>query len=278
MEELTTQGAELIRVTQLPVIEERLRGLKEAVDAETAEAKSLVCTEETIQTVKAKRAELRKLFDALEVQRKAVKSAVLAPYEQFEATYKECVSDAFKDADAALKAKIDDTEREIKNRCEAGLRDYFDELRAAYGLNWLEFEDSGVRVDMTSARRQTPKKLREQLMGFVAGAARDVDAIAGMENADEILAEYKTVHDLARAVGTVNDRHRRMEEEKAAREARAARRAAQAEAARKAETLAPPTVQPEPEPALTVTFTVTDTKSRLIALREWMRANRYDYK
>ena len=105
---------ELIKVVQLPVIEEQLRSMKEAVDKRVEEALSLVCTEETIQTVKSARAELNKEFQALEEQRKEVKKAVLGPYERFEAVYKECVSDAFKTADAALKGKVEATEREIK--------------------------------------------------------------------------------------------------------------------------------------------------------------------
>lgn len=106
---------ELIKVVQLPVIEEQLRSMKEAVDKRVEEALSLVCTEETIQTVKSARAELNKEFQALEEQRKEVKKAVLGPYERFEAVYKECVSDAFKTADAALKGKVEATEREINS-------------------------------------------------------------------------------------------------------------------------------------------------------------------
>lgn len=274
--------AELIRVEQLPIIKEQLRSLKDWVEAETAEAVSLVCTEDTIQAVKAKRSELRRQFDALEDRRKAVKAAIMDPYEQFEAVYRECVSDAFTAADAALKAKIDDTEREIKRRCEADLRRYFDELCAAKGaeVEWLKFEQTGVRVDMASAKQKTPKKLREQLANFVDRVARDVDAISVMEYADEIFAEYQTTLDFPGAVGAVNERHRRMEEERAAREARAAQKEAEAQAVRKVEALAPPTVkaQEEPELMLTVAFTITDTRDRLIALREWLKANHYNYK
>lgn len=87
---------ELIRVAQLPVIEERLRAMKETVDKRVGEALALVCNEETVQAVKAVRADLNKEFQVLEEQRKAAKKAVLGPYEQFEAVYKECVSDAFR--------------------------------------------------------------------------------------------------------------------------------------------------------------------------------------
>ena len=100
---------ELIKVVQLPVIEEQLRSMKETVDKRVEEALSLVCTEETIQTVISARAELNKEFQELEEQRKEVKKAVLSPYERFETVYKECVSDAFKRADAALKSKVDAT-------------------------------------------------------------------------------------------------------------------------------------------------------------------------
>ena len=81
----------LIRVTQLPVIEEQLRALKASIDQKVNDALSLACTHDTIQAVKSTRAELNKEFSSLEDQRKAVKKAVLGPYEQFESVYKECV-------------------------------------------------------------------------------------------------------------------------------------------------------------------------------------------
>lgn len=271
----------LIRVTQLPQIEERLRDFKEAVIQRTEEAKSLICTEETISAVKKYRSDLRKDFDELEAQRKQVKAAIFAPYERFEAVYKKCVADAFKAADAALKGKIDETEGEIKKRCEDGLREYFDELCAANGLDWLTFERSGVRVDMASAKQKTPKKLREQLKAFVERVAKDVDAISkgeaigGENNIAEMLSEYKRSLDFSMAYATVWERHLRIEAEKDAIQDRESFKALEAEAVRKVEAVAPPM---EVQPPMTVTFTVTDTRERLIALREWMKANGYQYK
>ncbi len=256
----------LIRVKQLPQIEERLRDFKEAVLQRTEEARSLICTEETIAAVKRYRSDLRKAFDELEDQRKQVKAAIFAPYNSFEVVYKECVADAFKSADADLKRKIDDTENAIKGRCEAELREYFDELCAAHGLDWLTFERAGVRVDMASARQKTPTKLREQLKGFVDSVDMDCEAIANTLYADEVMTEYKRCLRYSEAVAAVQARHQRMEQERAALEARAAQRATEAEVVRKVETIVPPTVQPE---KLTTTFTVTDTRERLVALREW---------
>lgn len=264
---------ELIRVTQLPIIEERLKALKADVDGQVSEALSLVCTEETIQAVKGKRTELRKQFDALEEQRKAVKAAVLGPYNQFEAVYKECVSDAFKSADMALKGKIDDVEADIKKRCEDGLREYFDELCAANHLDWLRYEQSGIQVDMASAKQKTPKKLREALAQFVAKVNSDVEQISTMEDAEEILMEYKRTLDAMGAIGTVSDRHRRIEAEKAERERREAQRAAEAEATRKVEAVAPPVVVEPPkeeERVFKCSFTVWATKERLKKLKDFL--------
>ena len=191
---------ELIKVVQLPVIEEQLRSMKEAVDKRVEEALSLVCTEETIQTVKSARAELNKEFQALEEQRKEVKKAVLGPYERFEAVYKECVSDAFKTADAALKGKVEATEREIKQRCEDGLREYFAELCAAERVDFARYEQAGIVVDMASAKQKTPKKLREKLADFVAGIARNMELISGMDDAEEIMVEFKRSLDAPAAI------------------------------------------------------------------------------
>lgn len=266
---------DLIRVAQLPVIEEQLRSVKSAVDARVMEALAMECTEDTVQTVKAERAELRKQFDDLEERRKAVKAAVMGPYNQFEAVYKECISDAFKGADASLKRKIDDVEGEIKRRCEDDLRAYFDELCLAHHIGFLRFEQAGVKVGIADAKQKTPKKLREQLVQFVARAASDVDRIADMDDAEEIMVEYQKSLNLADAIGTVLDRHRRIQAQREAAQARESIKAAEAEAVRKVDAVAPPVEAPkeataEPQKQFRCTFTVTATKPQLKRLKEFL--------
>lgn len=263
---------ELIRVTQLPVIEEHLRSMKEAVDKRVGEALSMVCTEETVQSVKGLRACLNKEFQTLEEQRKEVKKAVLGPYEQFEAVYKECIGDAYKRADAALKGKVDDTEREIKRRCEEGLREYFAELCAAERVDFVRYEQAGIVVDMASAKQKTPKKLREKLTDFVAGITRSVELISGMDDAEEVLVEYKRTLDMPQSIATVQERHRRIEAEKEAQALRAAQRAREAEAVAKVEAAAPPAIAPpiEQEKTYRCSFSVVATKAQLKKLKDFM--------
>lgn len=268
---------ELIRVVQLPVIEEQLRAMKEQVDQKVADALSLICTDETLSTVKEVRASLNKDFKALEEQRKAVKKAVMGPYEAFEKVYKECVSDAFNHADYELKAKIADVENAIKGACEEEMRTYFSELAAAEHVEWLKYEWAGIKVDMASARQKSHAKLREQIAAFVVRVSQDVTTISGMEDAEEIMAEYRQCLDLGRALGTVQERHQRIEDERRAAEERRAAMEAQQAAVEKVDAAAPhtafepPVAAPvEPEKVYKCSFTVRATKTQLRKLKEFM--------
>ena len=107
---------ELIVVKQLPIIQEQLKQLSEEIDEKVANAKSLVCTEETVKEVKQVRADLNKEFKDLENQRKLVKEQVLEPYMQFEEVYKQYVSDKYKEADIELKNKVESVENELKSK------------------------------------------------------------------------------------------------------------------------------------------------------------------
>ncbi len=264
---------EMIRVVQLPVIEEQLRALKEDVCQRANDALALACTPETIQEVKKARTELRKELEDMEARRKEVKKAVLGPYEAFEAVYRECVSGPFTTADAALKKKIDDVETVIKQECEDVLREYFAELCAVNGLDWLTYDRAGIRIDMASAKQKTPKKLREQLASFVSGVAKDVDTIASMEDAEELLAEYKQCLNLSDAIRSVDDRHRRIEAEKERLSQYTAARDEQKEVVKKVDALTPPVaVEPprEAEQEYRCTFTVYATKDKLKGLKQYM--------
>lgn len=232
----------LIVVKQLPIIEEQLRTLKERWEQRALDAESMVCTLDTVQAVKEFRAEMRKEFEEAEALRKAAKKAVMEPYDRLEEVYKECVTAPFQKADQVLSGKVSEVESDIKSRCEGELRDYFDELCAVHHLEWLTYEQSGIKVDMASAKAKTPKKLREQLAAFTAGVAECVDWLSTLENAGEIMAEYQKTLDAAGAIRAVKERHQRIEKAKAFQESRNTIRAQEETTVRRVEALAPPVV------------------------------------
>ena len=270
----------LMKVTQLPVIEEHLRSRKEQTEQRVAEAMSLVCTDETLTSVKNIRAEMNREFADAETQRKAIKAAIMEKYDSFESVYRECIADPYKRADADLKAKIDATESEIKSRCEEMLLGYFRVLCAVYEIDFLSFGQTGVKVDMASARAKTPKKLMEQIKLKVDGVAQDMKTIGTMgENAPEIMVEYKNNLDLSLAISVVNERHRRAEEEREAVKRHTVSPAARAagDTVAAAPQVVPKRVEQAAVERLTVSFRVTDTRERLRLLKQFLVSNGYQY-
>ena len=263
----------LIEVRQLPIIAERLRLVKDHVEAMTKEAASLVCTAETVQQVKNTRADLRKQFDELETQRKQVKAAVMGPYEAFLKVYKECISDAFEAADEKLKKQIDGFESELKAGCEERLREYFAELIHVHGVEFLTFDKAmqlgKLKIGMADAQAKTPKKLMDGLASIVADVAVGIDRISQMDDAAEIAAEYKKSFDIGQAVTAVQTRKKEIAAEKEAAEIRKAEEARTAQAVAKVDMIAPP-VQKEPEKIYTIKFTVKCTKAQGLKLKSYL--------
>lgn len=240
-----------ITVTQLPIIEERLRDVKAAVEAAVSDAKSLVATADTIQAVKARRAELNKQFDTLDAQRKAVKEKVLAPYSQFEAVYKECIATPFKEADAALKATVDGFEGELKREALEKLKAFYEELCASEQIDWLPFEKalrlSGVKISLADTRTRKPNKAIDAMAVFISKVAIGMEQIRKMEDSAEILVEYQKTLDVGAAVAAIQDRKRQIKEAAEAEEQRKADEAKRQEMLAQVEAMRPVAVAP-PEP------------------------------
>ena len=151
-----SEQLQVINLKQLPIIEERLRDVKAKIEQRTSAVMALAVTEETRTDVKKIRTEVRKELEGYEAQRMAVKKAIMTPYEQFEAVYKECVSNPYKAADEALGKKIADVEVGIKQQKEDDVRAFFNELTSGFGLDWLKFEQMNLKVTLTC----TPKAMK----------------------------------------------------------------------------------------------------------------------
>ena len=278
----------LIVIKQLPIIEERLHSMKAEIEKAVGNAMSLAVTEDTVKQVKKVRADLNAKFKELEDQRKAVKNQILAPYNDFEAVYAECVTNVFSPADKKLKEKIDSVEDGIKEKKTESLRSYFEEYRQSLGIDpdVANFESCGIKPNLSS----TDKALRTQAQMFLDIVKQDIDTINGMENAAEILAEYRKTRRLAESIQTVNDRHARIEEEKRRMELmqqeEAKRKEAEAKVIEAAKEAAPPVesapeqvkpAEPETPDLPFVEFRVYGTIEQLKALKKFMIDGGYKY-
>lgn len=273
---------EIIKVTQLPIIVEQLHEVKAEVTAKVEQALSLVCTEDTIKDVKKVRSELNKELKDYEDRRKAVKTAIMKPYNDFEEIYKDCISKTYKKADTELKNKIDSVENELKAQKTSEVKAYFDEYLQSKGIDFVTFESTHINVTLSASM----KSLKEQAKAFIDKTSDDLALIDTQEHKDEILYEYKASLNVSNAITTVANRYKAIEEAKAREEERKAREQAEAEAAAKVESVveavAPPTVEPiappvEEEKTYTTKFIVRGTMPQLKALKEFLNNGGYDY-
>lgn len=231
--ELTTTAPampeSLIVVQQLPIIKEQLHSIKAQAQQSVDEALALACTEESLKVVKERRAALNRDRKDLDARRMAVKKQIMQPFEDFDAVYKECVTDVYGPADEKLKAKIADVEDGLRADKEKKVAAYFSELVKAAGVEWVSYSDVGIAVTMTASL----KSLKTKVKDYVDKVSADVGCINGMENAPEIMAEYKQCRNLAVSINSVSQRKDRIAREEAERKQRleAQLRAQEAEAA-----------------------------------------------
>ena len=274
---------DLIIVRQLPQIEEHLKDLSTEIDEKVENAKSLVCTEESVKIIKQVRADLNKEFKELEVQRKTVKEQILTPYMQFEEVYKTYISEKYKSADINLKQKIDSTENELKRQKEQEIRDYFEEYKTANNIDFITFEQAKISVTLSASK----KSLKEQAKLFINKIADDLKLIETQECKEEILVEYKQSLNVSRAIQDVANRHKLLEEEKRKKEERKItityneeHELTRESNERLEQIFNKPLEQPQivkQEEILTLTFRVRGTRSKLKELKKFLEDGGYDY-
>lgn len=201
---------DLIVVKQLPVIEEQLKTIKVGIEEKVAGVLALECTEGTVKAIKVLRADLTKDFKELEERRKFVKDKILEPYNAFEAIYKECVTEIFKNADTELKRRIDEVELDLKAKKSVEIENYFEEYRISKNIDFVTFAMSNVNVTLSAS----VKSLKEQATAFIDRICDDLKLIDTQEHKEEILVEYKKSLNVSSAITSVSERHKAIEAER----------------------------------------------------------------
>lgn len=274
---------DLIIIKQLPQIEEHLKELSTEIDKKVKNAKSLICTEESVKTIKQVRADLNKEFKELETQRKNVKEQILAPYMQFEEVYKTYISEKYKSADIDLKQKIESTENELKRQKEQEIKDYFEEYKTANEIDFVNYEQAKINVTLTASK----KSLKEQVKMFIDKIRDDLQLIKIQECKEEILVEYKQNLNVSKSIQDVANRHKLLEEEKKKQEehkitivSNQNNEITQKSYEQLESVFNKPLEQPKKEKTeeiLTLKFTVRGTRTKLRELKQFLESGGYDY-
>lgn len=215
----------LIVIETLPVITEQLHSIKPVIEKKVSNVLALDCNASTVKAIKVLRTDLRADFENLEKRRKFVKSKVMEPYEEFNKVYKDCVTTIFEDADAQLKARIDEVDEIRKAEKRTEVETFFNEYLQSQNIDFVTFNDANINVTLNSSK----KGLLEQAKAYIDRISDDLKLIDTQEYKEEILVEYKKSLNVSSAITTVCDRHKAIEAEKVKKE-----QAEQAEAERQA--------------------------------------------
>ena len=268
---------DIISINELSVTEINLKRISVEHKDQLENALKMACTEETKKAVKAYRAELNKLYGELENERKAVTAEYEKPLKEFKIMYDIYIAKPFKEADQALKQKIDEVETVQKDVKREAVESYAKELIQAYALDWLEVSRIMPSVTLSASEKSLKKAVKDAADKIKS----EVDCINATSDNAELMAEYMECLNLAQAKLTVVERQHAIEQAEKAKTAYSQQEEIDREAEKRVEQLSPPTTAEEEKPEekkYTMTFTVSGTMEQLKALKAFMIENNIEFK
>lgn len=267
---------EVLSIVNLQQTEQTLKEISERCKDRLKLAESMACTEETKQAAKKLRAELNKEFSEYEAERKERTAEYEKPLKMFKTLYEQYIAEPFRNADIALKVKINDVETVQKEEKTLEVKEYADELKQAYALDWLETERIMPNVTLSASTKSLKAAAKERLDKIKS----DIDCIGVIDSSGEMFAEYMACLDLAMAKIIVERRKKAVEEAEKAKAAYTQTESINQQAEKKVDMLAPPVIEEEKpeEKKYTMTFTVSGTMEQLKALKAFMIENNIEFK
>ena len=241
-------------------IEEVAQEVKQRIDSLNID--KLVATDQTLKSLKKLRADLNKELATFETQRKAIKTAVLNPYSEFESLYNPKIKQEYEMAVLKLGEGINSVEIELRGARRDKLQAYFEAQRVSTGYTFLEFDKMGLSINLSIP----DKSYIEQIDAFFEKVSQDLALIDTQENKEKILAEYKLTLNASSAIVAVTDRLKREAQE------------AQAVVPTEPETQRVETPKiTGPQKILTARVEITGTAEQLGLLKEFLTVNRINY-
>ena len=276
-----------------PVTETRIdtnfAAVKAWLEEELAPYATMVVTPDAINDAKKTRANIRKVGESIDAQRKAIKKQWLQPYEEYEAKCKELtgiVNNAVGNIDGQIKAM----ENEIKDAKKRSLEEFF-AVNAQDVSDYISFDEVFDLRMLNSTYAQ--KDAEDNILWQLDQVRNDLTAIRGLESPYEtaMLSEYAKSHNLGKALaeGKRLEAIQKSEEERKAREvadAFAEEETPAEEVTAPQMPIQPPPIQfirpmdatEPPKPKLyTLRFEVTGTAEAFSALKRCMSANNMEY-
>lgn len=274
------ENTELVQIVQLPIIVQQFQLISEKLKEEADYILSLECNEDTYKEVKKFKAAFNKQYEALDNKRKEVKKQILAPYDEFEQMFNLYIKQVFDPVKAEVSQKVTQVENGLKAIKRMNVLEYFDEYIKANGVEFLDFADMNLNINLTAKETALKKEVKEKVDRIVA----EVEAIANLENSTEVLVEYKKCLNMAQAVFIVSERKKAIEEENQRLQVQQIEADIQSQTVAKVdeaiEEFKAPVVEDSQEAQQTkyvTCFKVSGTLEQLQALKRFLKEGEYEY-
>lgn len=268
--------AEILSIVNLSLTERTLKEISERCKDRLRLAEQMACTEETKQEAKKLRAELNKEFLGYEAERKERTAEYEKPLKMFKDIYNQYIAEPFRNADIALKVKINDVETVQREDKTLEVKEYADELKQIYALDWLETDRVMPNITLSASVKSLKKEVKETLDRIKS----EVDCINVMSDNSELMAQYMECLDLPAAQIIIAMRKKHKEQAEQAMAIYKQQEEVKQKVVERIEQLAPPVIEEEKpeEKKYTMTFTVSGTIEQLKTLKSFMIENNIEFK
>lgn len=264
---------DIVKIEQMPIIFAQLENIGKLIDERTKDLDTLECTEENKQEVKKRRTEINNTLKVLEDKRKEIKTKLLEPYNVFEEKYENECKTKLQSASELLKGKIDTIESQQLLEKENELREFVNQHCEANKIH-LDFERIGLNITLSAS----VKSLKEQALEFINKVVSELKLIDMEEYRDEILYEYNQTLNFVDSKTKVVERHKQLELLKQQQEEKLEQEKQEEEIIGKVEEIIEvPKEIIEDDEVITVQFTITDTKEKILKLRDYLKENEINY-
>ena len=258
--------------------------LKAEISEKMQDYKNLVFTEETIKEAKKDRANLNKLKNAFEDERKRIKRQCMAPYERFEAQVKELIG-LIEEPIRLIDAQIKEVEEQKRQEKRKGIEELFGSIGFQNFVTLdMVFDEKWLNASVPMSRIEEQMKSRMYEIGNGIMTIRNLP-----EFSFEAMEVYKKTLDLTQAIqegrrlseiqkkkaAYEEEQWRKAEEEKARKQEEEAEKASVNQQEEKQPEAVEEREEPidQPEKIVRLDFRVWGTREQLLALRNYMKDN-----
>ena len=249
--------------------------LKAEISEKMQDYKNLVFTEETIKEAKKDRANLNKLKNAFEDERKRIKRQCMAPYERFEAQVKELIG-LIEEPIRLIDAQIKEVEEQKRQEKRKGIEELFG------SIGFQNFVTLDMVFDEKWLNASVPmSKIEEQMKSRMYEIGNGIMTIRNLpEFSFEAMEIYKKTLDLTKAIqegqrlSEIQKRKAAYEEEQRKKEEAAKQAAIQ------------PANKPDPDQSevkeenselIQLDFRVWGTREQIMGLRQYLIDNKIKF-